>query len=88
MLRIESAVLIQSIQIKEPIKCTVVGKNAFNVSPKRFSQAVTLSKVKRNKTKTVKVLRHIQQRDSPVYKYKSGLIFDKKCTLFISIKVP
>jgi hypothetical protein len=71
MLCIESAVLIQSIQIKEQFKCTAVGKNVFNMSPKSVGPAVKLSKVKRNKT------RHVQLHNCPVYKYKSGLIIEK-----------
>jgi hypothetical protein len=86
MLRIESADLIRSIQNKELIKCAVVGKNAFNMSSKRVDPAVTLSKVKWNQTNRAKVLQHIQQHNSPVYKHKSGLIFDKKVYILISIK--
>jgi hypothetical protein len=77
MLRIESADLIQSIQNKELIKCTAVRKKVFNMSPKGVGPAVTLSKVKRNQTNRAKVLRHIQQHNIPVYKHKSGFIFDK-----------
>ena len=51
----------------------------FSMFPKRVGPAVTLLKVKRNKTNRAKVLRHVKQHNSHVYKYhKSGLIFDKE----------
>jgi len=68
MLRIESAVLIQLIQNKDPIQCTVVGKNVLNMAPKRVRPSVTLSKVKRSKTNRAKVLRYLKQHKSPIYK--------------------
>jgi len=68
MLRFESAVLIQSIQNKEPIQRTVIGKNVLNMTPKGVSSAVTLSKVKRNKTTIAKALRHVKQHNRPIYK--------------------
>jgi hypothetical protein len=47
MLCTESAVLIQSTQINEQLKCTAVGKNGFNVSKKCWPN----SKITESETK-------------------------------------